>query len=176
MKALLQICVAMTFAGSAMSQTKPKDVDGWGKVKWGMTIRQAKAALGSQARESDDKPDPSAQYVGRLIVDGLKIGTTEMTASVFTPLGSEAIKAVSLEGTAEFLSISFKEVRTLLTQKYGKPTHEESENDGITEDLTVVWAFPSTVIRLEWMRWKSTRSENLTVVYSATNKKALDVL
>jgi len=28
----------------------PKDVDGWNKIKWGMTVKQAKSALGDQAR------------------------------------------------------------------------------------------------------------------------------
>ena len=44
------MCVALAFAGIAPGQTKPKDVDGWGKIKWGMTVAQAQAAYGPAAK------------------------------------------------------------------------------------------------------------------------------
>ncbi len=42
--ALAALAVALS------GQLKPKDVDGWDKIKWGMTIAQARSAYGIEAQ------------------------------------------------------------------------------------------------------------------------------
>jgi hypothetical protein len=45
---------AVVIALGAMAQ--PKDVDGWGKIKWGMTIAEARAAYNLPKTNQGDRP------------------------------------------------------------------------------------------------------------------------
>jgi hypothetical protein len=64
-----------------LGQTKPKDIDGWGKIKWGMTFAEASAAYNVSApvKESDTSKWTS------LPLGPVQIGDIEMKASAFTP-------------------------------------------------------------------------------------------
>ena len=178
LKAVFWLCVSASLAGNATSQTKPKDVDGWGKVKWGMTVAQAKAAA-PEARASDGKSEKSTRYTERLVIDRLRIGDMEMTASIYTLRESERVKEVglTLPDGINTTNGSFEQLRNLLTQKYGKPTREEpNERSEVTIVNSATWVFPSTVISLLWVQVKGIAFETLTLQYSATDRKALHVL
>jgi hypothetical protein len=54
----------------------PKDVNGWGKIRWGMTVAQAKALYGAQARESDGGGN-STKYTEKLVIDNFAVGDTK---------------------------------------------------------------------------------------------------
>jgi hypothetical protein len=69
-----QICLALAVAGIAIGQTKPKDVDGWSNITWGMSVTDAKVALGDQASESETAPGSSSLIIERLVIKNLLIG------------------------------------------------------------------------------------------------------
>jgi hypothetical protein len=180
MKTVLRLCVSVALAGIALGQTKPKDVYGWGKLRWGMTVKQAKAALGPGARESDGKSGKSTRYSERIVIDKLKIGDIEMTASVYTLPDSEKIQEVGLtlpDGVNKTNGGSFEDLRNSLTRKYGIPTRQEPiEERERTTINSATWVFPSTVISLMWIQVKGIGFETLTLQYSATDNKVLNVL
>jgi hypothetical protein len=127
-------------------QVPPKDVDGWGKIKWGMTSAQAKTAYGSQIQDADEK----------LEIKSLAVGDINMKVSFGAVPGSTRIKQVVLSMAEEpqpFMSaLAFRTLKSLLMQKYGRPTDQGKEYGddpaNRTETTFAVWTFPSTVIRL----------------------------
>jgi hypothetical protein len=78
----------------AFAQTK--DTDGWGRVKWGMTVEQAKAAYGAEAEDSTVVPGPNFIFIDKVTLPKVKVGDLEMQASLLVPQGSDQIKQVSL--------------------------------------------------------------------------------
>src|ERR1700694_1964862 len=61
---------------------KTTDVEGWGKVKWGMTIAQVRALYPGVLQISEEEPKDEAKYVGRLAAKNFRIGDLEMNLSV----------------------------------------------------------------------------------------------
>ena len=93
--------------------------------------------------------------------------------------GSDKVKQVALrlpDGVNTTNGSAFEDLRNALTQKYGKPTRQESNEASKTTTDSVTWVFPSTVIDLTWIRVKDIGFEILNLLYEATDKKALDVL
>ena len=162
----------------------PKDVDGWNKIKWGMTVKQAKSALGDQAIEDAPLPNsPDTLFVDRLIVKGLQIGNIAAPATVMSKRGSDLVSHlnitcdVSMEGGLEAIRAdTFSHLKALLIEKYGKPKNEDRKPGILASeiDTTVLWIFPATSITLLWS--ESPTLGFVTIRYKPIDKKALDVL
>ena len=56
----------LAIATYADQPAKPKDVEGWGKIKWGITIAQAKAAYGTGLTDGIRSPPPPLKQVGQI--------------------------------------------------------------------------------------------------------------
>ena len=183
------ICVALAFAGIAAAQTNPKDIDGWGKIKWGMTVAQAKAAYGPEAHESAGT-DTEHGYAKKLAFEGLRIvGDLELRGSVQTAtVPSDQIKEVTLsilesnataKGGATVRRKAYNTLTDVLIQKYGTPAYrdEHQSRDGGPTTFSTTWILPSTVIRLDrFEAGGSTEYGTLDLRYTATDKKTLDML
>jgi hypothetical protein len=164
---------------------QPKDVDGWGKIKWGMTVAQAKAAYGAIMQDRSGNPIEGVKLVTRLSVDNLTINDMGISVHIETPQDVDRIERVSMtlnvagKRPNEARAI-YETTRNTLTQKYGNPTRIEGRPSGpIAVVTSTVWIFPSTIIDLEWQEVPTGMSGELKFLdlyYIATDKKAMDVL
>src|SRR5450759_4370979 len=129
------ICFALALAGIAVGQTKPNDVDGWGKIKWGMTAADAKAALGDQAAESTEKANPYARLTESLVIGKLMVGDIPCRGTIYSKKGSDAVVSVTIRaGQAQdpaFLrGVSYDSLKSLLIEKYGPPKSDDRRVEG----------------------------------------------
>lgn len=182
MTTVLRSSVWLAFTGIVLlGQTKPKDVYGWGKIRWGMTVAQAKAAYGSQAQESDGQDGTSTKFTERLAIKSFAVGDVRMKVSIETMPGSQMIKEVSLtmekdQPQSSTRTSAYEDMKNSLMQKYGRPTDQQKDQGERTETNSATWTFPSTVISLFWVEAKGIPFGVLTLQYTATDKKARDVL
>ena len=165
---------------SPWGQTKPNDVDGWGKIKWGITVAEAKAALGEQASGPTEVPGRNDILIERIVIRDFLIEDLHCKVSIQSKRNSEVISAVDiLVGDMRDPPFSresaFDSLKKLLIEKYGSPKNEDRKVEGRDVKSLVFWTFPSTAISLR-------RSEGrygygyVAVYYEAVDKKALDVL
>ena len=158
------------------------DVNGWGKIKWGMSVAQARTLYSSEAHEPQASVKESTKYVDRFVIPNLKLGDVSIQASVRTLPGSDRIAEVELSMPADNFRepastriAAHEDILNGLTQKYGKPSrHEQKDSDSLT-DITDVWLFPSTTITLQYIEMKIGFGL-LDVQYTAVDKKLKDVL
>jgi hypothetical protein len=174
------ISVAIFILTTALAQTK--DTDGWGKVKWGMTVEQAKAAYGAEARDSSVVPGPNFIFIDRITLPNVKIGDLEMEASLQTPKGSDQIRQVSISLKADMQAPSFvrsaayDRLKALVIEKYGSPTNEDKTDERDKVVKTVLWSLPTTTITLIWSEGSRYQLGYVSLTYKAVDKKALDAL
>jgi hypothetical protein len=177
---LASIGIALLISLSVCAQTK--DIDGWGKVKWGMTVEQAKAAYGTEAEDSRVEPGPNFTFIDRVELPNVKIGDLEMKASLQTPKGSDQIKQVTISLRADMQSpafvrsIAFDRLKPLLIEKYGAPTNEDRTTEGNNIIKKALWSLPSTTISLIWSESNRFQLGYVALMYKAVDKKALDSL
>ena len=159
---------------------QPKDVNGWGRIKWGMTVAQAKVVYGSQVLVPDaTHKSQSTKFVDRLLIGSFNVGDTKMQVSIETLPNSDKIREVTLSLPASSprasRSSAYDDLRNSLTLKYGRPSHVEKKDDDILSE-SATWTFPSTVITLYHVESNSIAFGQLGLQYTATDKKALDAL
>jgi hypothetical protein len=188
MKTMIRLGVLSALVVALYGQAKPKDVDGWDKVKWGMTLAEVRSAYSS--RTTEEYPGAAAKCFDSPIhyclsdrgpyvrlLDRIEIGPTTMEVTVQAGYGSAKVVSVELVdlagGLVEGHGIrNFDTLRTLLIQKYGTPANQETKLDDIGAHVTtVLWTLPSTAIRLSLREEKG-----IFLEYKATDKKALDKL
>jgi hypothetical protein len=142
--ALLALAVAL------YGETKPTDVSGWDKIRWAMTIAEARAAYDIHT-ETESKDNWTLLYLNPIktggVEMGVQVGAREAAGKItlvrlwsFFGLPSSA----PLAGARDFDTL-----KTTLIQKYGHPAHEETkrgENNHLIK--TVLWTFPSTSVLL----------------------------
>jgi hypothetical protein len=129
-------------------QPKPKDVDGWDKIKWGMTIADARSAYGI-----DTQPESKDNWT-LLQLNPVKMGNVELGVQVGARTDNGKITSIrlwSFFGTPNSAPNAspqdFDTLRTFLIQKHGQPANEEvtrGDNNHLVK--TVRWNFPSTSI------------------------------
>ncbi len=144
----LGVLAALAVALSA--QPKPKDVDGWDKIKWGMTIAEARSVY-----RADTPPESNDNWT-LLTLHPVKLGNVEMGVQIGARQGSDKITLVRLWSFFGLPSSpplagprDFETLKTMLIQKYGPPASEETkrgENFRLLKDIH--WAFPSTSVLL----------------------------
>jgi hypothetical protein len=156
-----RVLIFMTFAlGLASAQTQ--DIDGWGKIRWGMTIAEAASAYNVTTQ-----PEVN-EYWTNLVLGSVDIGDTKMIAHVSVKHGHAGISSVSLW---DKLGNSFDTLRVLLIQKYNLPVMTEHGVDSLgNRETTLTWTLPSTSVVLEQ------NVIGVHVRYDAIDKKASDKL
>jgi hypothetical protein len=182
MNIVYRICLALALAGIAPAQpksksstdtkattsSKPRDVDGWGKIKWGMTLAEAKAACGTDCDEGT-----------KLVVGEIKMTVTLSATGVYPdkynatkPIAQIELSTVpGLDNRAE--SDVFEYLRSALIQKYGPITSEDRRPDELKViEHRAIWVFPSTTITL---KSREIRDGFLFLTYKMADK-AKDVL
>jgi hypothetical protein len=170
MKIALRSCLIVALAGVALlGQTKPKDVDGWDKIKWGMTIEEVRAIYNAK-----EQPEVN-EYWTLQKLGSVKISDIDMNVYAMAKHGSEHIVRVKLERDLHgqqgpSATYNFDTLKTLLIQKYGLFVSDETKKEFGGSAREVRWMFPSASILL------TLNNIALTVDYIATDKKALDVL
>jgi hypothetical protein len=137
-------------------QTKPNDVSGWDKIRWGMTIAEARAAYDIHT-QTDSKDNWTLLYLNPVKTGGVEMGVQVGARPRGEKMpGGDKITTVrlwSFFGLPSSAPLSgpqdFDTLKTTLTQQYGHPADEEmkrGENNHIIK--TVLWTFPSTSILL----------------------------
>ena len=133
---------------------QPKDVSGWDKIRWGMTIAEARAAYDIHT-ETENKDSWTLLYL-----NPVKMGGVEMGVQIGADAGDKSdrdkittVRLWSFFGLPSSAPLSgsrdFDTLKTTLIQNYGHPADEQmkrGENNRIIK--TVLWTFPSTSILL----------------------------
>src|SRR5690242_6885428 len=98
-KTVISSIIGTLLCTTAVAEVHVQDVNGWGKVKWGMTVQQAKAALDKQASEPtpEQAKKGSQEHPVRLLVNDLKIDDLPATAFIQTTLPSDTVSWVQIE-------------------------------------------------------------------------------
>src|SRR5579863_3965776 len=165
----LLLALGLTLYG----QTKPKDIAGWDKIKWGMSLAEVRAAYGIETQ-------PETQDGWTLLqLKPVKMGGVEMGVQVGAR--QDAGKVTSVKLWSYFgLSTSapgasgqdFDTLKTELIQKYGQPANEETKHgENFLLLKTALWKFPSTSILMTLEQSSSLPNlGNIFVEYSAADK------
>jgi hypothetical protein len=163
------VALAVALSG----QTRPEDVDGWDKIKWGMTIAQARSAYAIET-QPENKDDWTL-----LDLKPVKVGGVEMGVQAGARQRSQKIALVRMWSFFGLPSSApsagpqdFETLKTILIQKYGAPANEEvkrGENFRLLK--TVLWTFPSTSILLTLEQSSSLPNlGNIFVEYTAIDR------
>jgi hypothetical protein len=129
---------------------KPQDISGWDKIRWGMTIAEARSAYGivSKAESNSDWT--------LLTLNPVKIGDIKLSVQVGAKPPGEKITLVRLwlyfglpTAPSSAGPQDFDTLRIMLIQKYGQPSSEETKRgENFRLMKSVLWTFPSTSILL----------------------------
>lgn len=139
-----------TLALELFAQPRPQDIDGWDKVKWGMTVDQVRASYGVDAQ-------PQTQDEWTLLqLQPVMLAGVEMGVQVGARQASGKVSSVRLwsyfgspNSNPKASGQDFDPLRTFLIQKYGRPANEDEtrgENGRLVK--TATWKFPSTQVVL----------------------------
>jgi hypothetical protein len=159
------------------TKTVTKQPNVWGKLKWGMTLAQAKSAYSGGSFEVVPNKEISRPSIS---IKGVEIGDRTVDVHVTAANGS-TIDNITLDpnldsqhgGTPSSRQEAFDEFKTRLIEKYGAPTNEGPKPKLPAGDetlTTVIWVRPSTTIHLYW----SEREYQLgwvLVEYTPANRK-----
>ena len=157
--------------GQPKDLNRERDADGFGNIKWGMTVAEAKAGFPG-LREPERSELTSGAFEERLIQPVLMIGSVEMTVSIQTKADSELITRIVLK-LAPFVQhrkTAFQFLSNNLIQKYGRPSHHDTAPRGRMKEETEVWVLPSTTITLDWREESAGKFRLLDITYEATDK------
>ncbi len=122
-------------------------MNGWGKVKWGMTETEVKKAepnieISDKGKSKDDDKD----YYFPLTLKNVKIAGKDFAAQFRFAKNSKKLEAVALNPSGKTDSELFDSVSNLLISKYGKPTKMENNRQMGTQTQT--WIIGKTKIVL----------------------------
>jgi hypothetical protein len=159
MKTILRLTVGAILAASAIF-CQPKDVQGWDKVKWGMSVAEVRTTYGSRVSEpiglkqrllaslrargyAEDsvaiqaaEQMPESAPDSKLVIKDIHIGDIiTASANVYTASNSNSVAQVTIvvgddDSTMTYREYTFKTLKPLLIQKYGTPKSEERRPDG----------------------------------------------
>ncbi len=170
MKRFLSALGLIIFLISALplnAGTKPKDVFGWDKVRWGMTGEEVQAVLGKEVHKRNAKHDKKERMYTDLELKGIKMGKGSFRASFWMDEETKKLKRIVFvpQGQPDQYewAETFIDLENYLVGKYGDPDIEETSNDPGTSALRM-WNFPSTEIEMSYLMLEG--SELLLLVYS----------
>jgi hypothetical protein len=165
MKIAIGLCIAAVFSITLSAQAPPRDVEGWGKIKWGMTSAEASQAYVINRHEDNE-------FWSELIAEPLEFYDFKLRVAIGARHGSDQITRVRLWTNA---AQEFDTLKALLIQKYGTPIDGEWRSEGTDAVRTFLWIFPSTTIRLT-IRQDQKAQGRIDLEYLATDQRALDSL
>ena len=171
--------VVLLTAAAAFCQQQ--DVEGWTRIRWGMTVAEAREAFPGQVSDPRVAAAPDAILIDRFIISDILIGRIRAEAAVQTEQDSSQVIAVRLRAAGPSASPrertnTFSALKQLLIVKYGTPQNEDHSPDGTgTTDSRVFWVFPSTSITL-WWNEQTGGPGFVSIHYEALDRKALDSL
>jgi hypothetical protein len=163
--------VAALILSSALLAQNAGDVVGWGNIAWGITVAQAKTIYGSEASLTINAPPPVAPevFIERVRIDHQKLEGTELSVSVQTRPGSDAIEAIRLTPTAAAnRAKTYASLLDTLGAKYGDPVAQTDKPNGPELIKTSVWSFRSSIITLRWTENKAADTGSILLSYVAT--------
>ena len=159
----------------------PKDPGGWDKIRWGMTLDQARAIYPEQAKSPENIIEAFSfgHLLNELMLQGVQVGD-DMVANVqlWSVPSTKLVRRIYVglklpaEGARDELLVA-------LTQKYGAPTFRESRKVTCRQQTEDSWIFPSTSIKLwfsEIREGKSIRSAQLAIIYTQADTKLATTL
>jgi hypothetical protein len=158
--------------GQPKDLNRERDADGFGAIKWGMTVAEAKAAF-QGLNEPQRSELASGAFRERLIQPVLMVGSVEMIVSIQTRADSDRITRIVLK-LAPFVPHKKTALRFLsnnLIQKYGKPSHQSTTTRGHMKEGNEVWVLPSTTITLNWLEASASNFPLLDITYEAADKE-----
>lgn len=160
---------------------QPQDVTGWTRIRWGMTVSEARDAFPGQVSDPRIAAAPDAILMDRFLISDIQIGRINAEAAVQTERDSNRVVAVRLRAAGPSASArertnTFSALKQLLIVKYGTPQNEDHSPDGSgTTDSRVFWVFHSTSITL-WWNEQTGGPGFVTIHYEAIDAKALDAI
>jgi len=175
--ALAALAVGL-FAQPAPQDPAPQDIDGWDKIRWGMTIAEARAAYDIHT-QPENKDNWTLLYLNPVKMSGVELGVQIGARQVGAREGSEKIALVRLWSFFGLPSSApsagpqdFDTLKTALIQKCGHPAHEEMKRgENFRLIKTVLWKFPSTSILMTLEQSASLPNlGNIYLDYTATGK------
>jgi hypothetical protein len=143
----------------------PQDIDGWDKIRWGMTIAEIRAAYDIHA-QPESKDNWTLLYLNPVKISGVEMGVQVGAREAAGK--ATLVRLWSFFGVPSAAPLAgaqdFDTLRAAQIQKYGHPAKEETrrgENGRFIK--TVLWTFPSTsiVLTLE----QSSSLPNLGTIY-----------
>ena len=172
MRLFLFVAIAVPLLpGQPKDLNREGDADGFGNIKWGMTVAEAKAAFPG-LREPERSELTSGAFEERLIQPVLMIGSVEMSVSIQTKADSDLITRIVLK-LAPFVQhrkAAFQFLSNNLIQNYGRPSRHDTAPRGRRKRETEVWVFPSTTITLDWREESAGKFRLLDITYEATHR------
>jgi hypothetical protein len=144
----------------------PQDVDGWSKVKWGMTEDEVSASFPGQVH-----PFKNQYSIGCMsAIDSTEILGYEFRIVFTYDCESKRLKKVSMGPVNQLARVQalgvFEKLTEELQVKYGKP----GKSKGDKTSATNTWIFPSTKIEL-WLIAVDAGPALLTVTYEQREKE-----
>lgn len=155
------------FSVSINSYSKPRDVYGWDKVRWGMSSAEVENMLSEEIEKRKIRVDEKENMYSELELRGIEFGRIKFRASLWMDMQSnELVRIVFIpeyEPSKYEWAEAFISIEKYLNKKYGKPDVKKTSNDpGTSADR--LWKFPSTEIELSYL-WLGD-SELLILVFS----------
>jgi hypothetical protein len=169
----LRLGATVALAVALYGQAKPDDVAGWDKIRWGMTIAEARAAYDINT-QPENKDNWTLLYLNPVKISGVELGV-----QIGARQGSEKIALVRLwsffglpNSPPLARAQDFDTLKTSLIQKYGHPAREEMKRgENFRLIKTVLWTFPSTSILMTLEQSASLPNlGNIYLDYTATGK------
>jgi hypothetical protein len=170
----VRLAALAALAVASYGQTRPQDVDGWDKVKWGMTLMEARSTYHVQAQ-----PESNDNWT-LLSLKPVKMGDVEMGVEVGARNGSQKITSVRLwsyfgvpNAAPAAGAQDFNTLKSVLIQEYGPPAIEdEKRGENFRLLKSVGWTFPSTSILLTLEQSASLPNlGSIYLDYTATGRK-----
>lgn len=138
---LLLVCCLL---GEDCYAEDPKDIAGYGKSVWGMSVEEVLIAEGDRIKRSD-QPGKDKESTTGLSIENIEIGSNRFRAIFLFSDRDQKLAKVRLSGlerNSQFTNArSFSTIEKLLTEKYGPPTFKQ-------ENKSVSWKFTKTSIEL----------------------------
>jgi len=157
-------------ACSLLAQSRPADLLGWTKAKWGMTDSEILKVFQGQAVLLD-APVQRRQYVdGRANVgiEKITIETVECSVQfVVNPQDGRLFRVMIKPVQANPTAVYFQQLEKALVTRYGAPDYTSSK-----EPMTSSrWVFPTTVIELHYSNLAAIDMRLLSLTYEVNKSK-----
>jgi hypothetical protein len=155
----IAVFIATALAQESTPTQQPADDKGWGGLKWGMTLQDAREVM----PECKQAASPSKDYgmLIRLEAKRVRLGQLTADASIEFYPDKDYLSAVSLKvDDSVSRSSAFESLKQGLIEKYGKPANEDQSSELNTHGdrsvtKTILWNLKSSTIRLTWFDYGS---------------------